>query len=366
MIPIREIFHVNEDWTWLREQLLARMPDGSLFCTIFTGGTFDGDTRNVVAGIRSDDDGETWSELEVLVSLPDAAAWAPSMFVHQGKAHVFWFSSKDAHRYRKTNHILSTGEDGRTFTDDRTIVEGWNENRGVDIRHGTHLRDGRLLLPVAWLEPVGEFDPDTWVDTGTNRRYGNFGWRGIGENNLYCVGVMEPNDDFTEFSRYGRICKLMPDWEIPGVPFFENAIADLGDGNVSMLIRADLTNHLWRADSTDGGRTWDEPYKTSIPNPGAKPRIINLPDGRIVLFHNPNQKDYDDLQADSHKYRTPLEMWVSSDGMESWYLKRTLIEAPRLAHYPDGFHDESNETIYLAWEDCKTVYFTKIPQKSLE
>jgi len=90
------------------------------------------------------------------------------------------------------------------------------------------------------------------------------------------------------------------------VPFFENAVADLGGDRLAMLIRADLTNRLWRADSSDGGRTWGEPQVTEIPNPGSKPRIINLPDGRIVLFHNPNEKDYEDLGAYGHKYRTPL------------------------------------------------------------
>ena len=230
----------------------------------------------------------------------------------------------------------------------------------MDIRHGTVLRDGRVLLPIAWMDPIGDFDPDTWVDPGTSSRYGNFGWGGIAQNNQYCVGVMEVNEAFTEFTRHGRVFKKMPDWEIPGVPFFENAIADLGGDRVAMLIRADLTNRLWRTDSNDGGVTWSEPEPTEIPNPGSKPRIINLPDGRIVLFHNPNEKDYDDVKAHGHKYRTPLEMWISDDGMQSWGRKETLVAAPVLAQYPDGFYDDDQGCIYLVWEDDKTVTFRKI------
>ncbi len=354
------IFGVNDTVTWLREPLLARMPDGSLCCVFFTGGSHDGDRRNVVAALRSDDDGATWSGPELLKGLPDQSAWAPSLLVHAGTAHLFWFSSRDGHRYRKVNHMLSTGDDGRTFTEEREILAGWNGDRGVDIRHGAILRDGRVLLPIAWLEPQGDFDPDTWVNTGTNRRYGNFGWGGIGQHNLYCVGVMEANAAFTEFTRHGRIFQRMPDWEIPGVPFFENTIADLGDGKVAMLIRADLTNRLWRADSTDGGLTWSAPSRTDIPNPGSKARILNLPDGRIVLFHNPNEKDYDDVHAHGHKYRTPLEMWISDDGMNSWRHRETLVAAPALAQYPDGFYDRNHGCIYLVWEDDRTISFSRI------
>ena len=359
MNEIKEVFRVNETYTWLREQLLRRLPDGSLCCAFFTGGRGDGDVRNIVAAIRSDDEGETWSDVDVLVSRRNESAWAPSMFVHKDKAHIFWFSSKDRYRYRKTNHILSTGPDGRAFTEDRVISEDWISERGVDVRHGTHLRDGRALLPIAWLEPARDFDLNDWVWDDSTRHLANFGGP-VAINNIYCVGVMEPNDDFTSFTRYGRILKETPGAETPSVPFFENAIAELSDGKLAMLIRADMTNRLWRTDSGDGGRTWSEPEMTDIPNPGSKPRIINLPDGRIVLLLNPSEKDYSDVKADTHKYRTPLEMWVTDDDMKSWYVKRTLVPAPKLAQYPDGFCDDASGTLFLSWEDCKTIYFQKI------
>ena len=362
----KPIFCVNETFTWLREPLLRQLPDGSLCCAFFTGGHGDGDLRNVVAAIRSDDDGGTWSDIEILASHPTLAAWAPSMFAHGDRAHLFWFTSADRSRYRKVNHILSTGPDGRTFSEDRIMHEAWLTERGVDVRHGTRLRDGRALLPVAWMEPIGDFDPDTWVDASKNRRYANFGWGGIAQNNDYCVGVMEPDEDFASFVRHGRICVETPGAEIPSVPFFENAIAELSDGSLAMLMRADTTNRLWRSDSRDGGRTWSQPVMTDIPNPGSKPRIINLPDGRIVLFHNPSEKDYDDEGAHPHKYRSPLEMWVSDDDLSSWAPKRTLVAAPKLAQYPDGFYDPAAEAIHLAWEDDVSISYLVIPLGELD
>jgi hypothetical protein len=48
----------------------------------------------------------------------------------------------------------------------------------------------------------------------------------------------------------------------------------------------------------NSGRTWSSAYPTGIPNPGSKPRLINLPDTRIVLFHNPSEKDFRQTDRD--------------------------------------------------------------------
>jgi hypothetical protein len=219
-----------------------------------------------------------------------------------------------------------------------------------------------VLLPVAWKEPIGDFDPDTWRDRSTDHRYGNFGGGGIGQNNLYCVGMVEPDNDFTSFTRYGRVVLETPGAELPCVPFFENQIAELSDGRLVMLMRADTTNRLWRAESGDRGRTWSTPAPTEIPNPGSKPLIVHLPGDRIALFHNPNEKDYDDPRREAiHSYRTPLEMWISDDDLRTWSVRETLAPAPGVAQYPDGFYDPDAGAIYVAWEDDRAIYFRRLP-----
>lgn len=373
MQPPREIFAANEAYPWFRDPYLARLPDGSLCCAFLTGGRSDGSLRNVVAGIRSDDDGASWSGAEVLMELPGRACSVSSLFRSEGRAYLFCLSSTDAHRYRKQTHVVATGPDGRTFSRDHVIDDPWITERGVDIRNGTKLPDGRNLLPAAWLEPIGDFDPDTWQSTkALNHRYGNFGWGGVAQNNTYCVGVVEPNGDFTRFSRYGRICRETPGAELPSQPIFEPTIAVFSDSRLAMLIRGDMSNRLWRSDSEDGGRTWSELRITDIPNPGSQPRIVNLSDGRIVLFHNPNEKDYDDTSPGaSHGYRTPLEMWVSDDGLRTWCTRTTLVAAPTVAMYPDAFHEAGNDQVYLVWESGppagsgERIFFQRIPVADL-
>jgi hypothetical protein len=364
--PVTEtqiIFEVNDTCTWLREPLLMRLPDGSLFCEIYTGGRGDGHQGNIVAAVRSDDDGKTWSELEVIKSIKDTGCWASSVFVDDNTAYIFWYIL-DRPRNLMTNdnaRILATGSDGRTFEREWQLQGNWDPNQCLDIRRGMRLRNGKILLPAAWKETAPQsmqkqlIDPDKTLA----RRWGNFGGTTLLDK-ICCCGVVVPNEDFTEFTRYGRIHHLTPDGDIPSVPFFENQIAELSDGTLVMLIRADMTNRLWRSESDDRGRTWTDPVKTDIPNPGSKPLIINLPDKRIVLFHNPNEKDYNDVKANIHKYRTPLEMWVSDNDMKTWNYKQTLVEAPKLAQYPDGFYDPGKGCIFLVWEDDHRVYFKKI------
>jgi hypothetical protein len=61
-----------------------RLPDGSLFCEIFTGGPKgDGGNDNVVAAVRSDDDGQTWLGLEIIKAIKGTGCWAGSVFADE-------------------------------------------------------------------------------------------------------------------------------------------------------------------------------------------------------------------------------------------------------------------------------------------
>lgn len=55
------IFSADETYLFAREPLIRRMPDQSLFCLIYTGGNCEPHPDNMVAYVRSEDDGATWS-----------------------------------------------------------------------------------------------------------------------------------------------------------------------------------------------------------------------------------------------------------------------------------------------------------------
>ena len=102
-----------------------------------------------------------------------------------------------------------------------------------------------------------------------------------------------------------------------------------------MLLRVDGTGCLWRSESRDSGRTWSEPVRTDIPNPGNKPKLIPMPDGRIALIHTPNAKP-------GFMNRMPLAVWISGDDMKTWPDRRIISDLPICYCYPDGFWENGH------------------------
>jgi predicted neuraminidase len=155
----------------------------------------------------------------------------------------------------------------------------------------------------------------------------------------YEIGVLSSQDQgvtwkcssLTVENSYGR-------WLWP-----ENNVVEFRDGSMAMLMRMDGAGVLYRSDSTDGGRTWCLPYRTDIPNPGAKIRMLKLRDGRIVLIHNPSSKL-------GFANRNPLSVWISEDEMKSWSSKRDIVTFPGWHSYPDGFVDEKQEYLHVSFD----------------
>ena len=93
------------------------------------------------------------------------------------------------------------------------------------------------------------------------------------------------------------------------------------DGRLQMLCRSrqNVIVALW---STDGGKTWNAPHATSLPNPNAGTDAVTLHDGRQLLVYN-----------HSTTARTPLNVAVSPDG-ETWQPAFTLEDRPGEYSYP--------------------------------
>ena len=79
----------------------------------------------------------------------------------------------------------------------------------------------------------------------------------------------------------------------------------LPDGNLMALFRDNgPSRYLYRAFSTNNGRTWSTPVQTNFPDARSKLHGLRLRDGRYVLVSNSNPKK-----------RDPLTLAVSEDGM---------------------------------------------------
>jgi len=94
-----------------------------------------------------------------------------------------------------------------------------------------------------------------------------------------------------------------------------------GDGRLLAIGRT-RQSHLFRIESTDGGKTWGTMMLTNLPNPNSGTDAVTLRDGRHLLVYNHTPKG-----------RSPLNVAVSSDGA-SWQAALVVEDQPGEYSYP--------------------------------
>lgn len=96
----------------------------------------------------------------------------------------------------------------------------------------------------------------------------------------------------------------------------------LPEGNLLALFRDNAkSGFLFRAFSTNYGRTWSRPVRTDFPDARSKFNGLQLSDGRYILVSNPN-----------HKKRDPLALSISDDGIV--FNKMGYLIGGRRVDYP--------------------------------
>ncbi|MEO6811541.1 MAG: exo-alpha-sialidase [Isosphaeraceae bacterium] len=93
------------------------------------------------------------------------------------------------------------------------------------------------------------------------------------------------------------------------------------DGVLQVLCRS-RQGQIVESWSKDGGKTWDAPKATTLPNPNSGIDAVTLKDGRHVLIYNHTSKD-----------RSPLNVAISDDG-RTWKAGPTLESEPGEYSYP--------------------------------
>jgi hypothetical protein len=197
------------------------------------------------------------------------------------------------------------------------------------ISRGFWVREGQLLALVSLDEAAGFFGPSLelrafrWNKTAQK-------WEDIGVVQDNAINNFPPQKlpsgewamsrrmhDYTKTGvqfLIGGVAALN-DWK--SVPVVRGAGGDvslkaeepiwwaLPDGNLMALFRDNGgSRYLFRAFSTDNGRTWTTPVQTDFPDARSKLHGLRLRDGRYVLVSNANPKK-----------RDPLTLAVSDDGM---------------------------------------------------
>ena len=111
-----------------------------------------------------------------------------------------------------------------------------------------------------------------------------------------------------------------------------------GKNLVSLFRDNGSSGYLFRAFSTDHGRTWTHPVRTNFPDAKSKFSDVRLRDGRTVLVSNPHPKR-----------RDPLTLAISDDGVV--FHTMGWLAGGRHVDYPHVI--EHGDSLYVAFATAK-------------
>ena len=283
---------------------IERAPGGRLWAAWYGGGITE-NRDNYVMLVTSDDDGDTWSGIQMIVD-PDGPgpvrAFDPCLWLDPtGRLWLFW------------------GQCDTDFRDaeDRT----WNRAPGSGIRKTWAMvtSDPDSASPQ-WTEPHCVFDGVTM-----NKPIALSDGRWLACASLWfaedSAGVVESTDQGATWNRIG--VAMARDAETR--TFDEHMVVERRDGALWMLVRTKYG--IGESVSTDGGRTWSEVAPSAIAHTASRFFIGRLASGNLLLIkHGP---------IDADVGRSQLAAYVSSDDGATWQGGLMLDERKGVS-YPDA------------------------------
>jgi len=313
------------------EPILRRMPDGDLLCVSQCGDVTEPAPGNRVHAFRSEDHGESWNGLGSIYPETGEAVYVTEVMVLDGVVSAFL--TVHSGRFLNMRCVVMQSRDvGRTWTDAGAPP---HFPAFCFVRSMLPLSNGEIILPCQYF-PVSE-EENTRLVIASRTITDPVQRRAVWDAVVDHVGndVIISGDRGKTFQRFRGPAIPVKGTAGRSWAWTEPTLAPLSDGRLVMLLRVDGSGCLWRSESRDLGRTWTEAVKTDIPNPGNKPKLIPMPDGRIALIHTPNP-----VPGFGNRY--PLSLWISDDDLASFGDKRVVTDSPGNYCYPDGFFEDGH------------------------
>lgn len=325
------------------EPMIERVANGELLCVCQCGGTAEPCAENRVYVWHSKDNGETWSEKESIYPEDGQAVYCTELSVF-GDEITAYITVHTGRFLDWKCYMMKSFNNGYTW---KNYGNPPHFPEYTFIRGTVQTTDGRILIPYQHYDvPRAEHDRILKEE----------------EDKLVCkaripycdTGILESCDGGKTYRKY-QACQVDMS---KGWIWSEPTVAELSDGSLAMLMRVCGSGWLYRCDSRDGGRTWSAYYRTDIPNPSNKPRLIKLDGSRIALIHTPNNKGIEvgDVYGWGAR-RFPLELWISDDGMKTWNSKIRLTDFPGDYSYADGFYEDGHIHFVIEHNRHTILYF---------
>lgn len=300
------------------------LPSGRRLAAFFAG-TREGTGDTAIWLCRGGVSG--WDRPERRFAEPGVPHWNPVLHAEGEHAWLFYKAGASVHTW--TTRVAETTDGGRTWTAPRPLVPGDPAPRGPVKNKLLVLSDG------VWLAPGSVEDDRVW-DAFTDRSEdGGATWRRSDVPFVHGAGGQGGHGERWE----GLAADAL--WETDAGRVFawdgviQPALWESAPGQVHMLLRS-TRGWVYRSDSADGGRSWVAAYATALPNNNSGLDLVRLPDGTLLVAHNPVEGNWGK--------RTPLSLSASGDGGATWSRVLDLETAPGEFSYPalvlatDGLH----------------------------
>lgn len=247
--------YTSENRKWQGIPGIERSVGGRLFATFYSGMETE-DLGNYVMLVRSDDDGETWTEPIAVADFgTESRAYDPCLWVDPKGRLWFFFAVMPDHR------VLAHRCD-----DPDAAVLSWSEEIfvGEDVMMNKPIvtHDGRWLLPIAiWNDGVKVMIATTHTPKLSS--------------------VYESTDEGASFHRIGGA-------DTPRRSYDEHMILERKDGSLLMFVRT--VYGIAQSESFDGGKTWTQGQDTGLGGPNSRFFLRRLHSGRVLFINHNNSK----------------------------------------------------------------------------
>lgn len=300
---------------------LLPLPNGDLGCVWF-GGTQEGMADISIHFSRLAKGSDHWSPAVRLIDDPGRSEQNPILFLApDGRLWLIYTSQKGGNQDSAIVRCRTSLDNGATWSTPATLID----DPGTFVRQPIYIReDGAWLLP-----------------TFACRTHPGERWTGSDDTSAVRISLDQGSS-----------------WSEHRVPGSRGAvhmnILDAGNGRLVALFRSRFADYIYRSVSSDGGRTWEAPTPTALPNNNSSIQATVLRDGRLALAYNASSAIdaterraglYDDIEGDGAKTaaatrvvpisdaeraafwgapRAPLALALSSDHGLTWAVPVTL------------------------------------------
>ena len=283
---------------------VTKTADGSL-CVAWFGGTKESD-NDVRIWVSVGKNGR-WKKPYQIKGNRGVPHWNPVLYTKEnGDILLFYKVGFKIENWRTYFCVSSNG--GRSFSACEELVSGDVGGRGPVKNKPILLSNGNLLAPAS-IET-----PSLWscmIDISEDE--------GVSWEKYDIPTVDEPE------------CKKK-------LTMIQPSLWESAEGVVHALCRTNR-GYAYRTDSKDFGRTWCEPYITTVPNNNSGLDLVKLHNGTLALVSNP--------VARHAGPRTPLTLCFSEDNGKTFKHALTLEDTEGEYSYPAIIAD--NNRLYITY-----------------